>query len=213
MFGRRDPNIAAFLEAPRYGVIATHDAKRAIWQAVVWYAQTDDGILVNARSGRRWLTNLRRDARVSLLVVVGEDHVIVAGKRSRRTIPSGACARGWSLPGAIGATRPTAGRRGSACWFMPNGLPCTVSFISAISRRDRPPRRHRRQGARRVVLPAVLNTCWKTTRWPSPPRASIYTTGWDTTGKPGGALIVVGVSSRKATQNAPLRRDRSRPPT
>jgi PPOX class probable F420-dependent enzyme len=72
-------DIAAFLEAPRYGVVATHDPDGAIWQAVVWYAVTDDGILMNARDGRRWLTNLRRDARLSLVVADGEDYVIVRG--------------------------------------------------------------------------------------------------------------------------------------
>jgi PPOX class probable F420-dependent enzyme len=72
--------IAAFLDAPRYGVIATHDADGAIWQAVVWYEVTDDGILMNARDGRRWLTNLRRDARLSLVVADGEDYVIVRGQ-------------------------------------------------------------------------------------------------------------------------------------
>ncbi len=74
------PEIARFLEAPRYGVVATHDADGEIWQAVVWYAVTDDGILMNARNSRRWLTNLRRDPRLSLVVADGEDYVIVRGQ-------------------------------------------------------------------------------------------------------------------------------------
>ena len=72
--------IAAFVAAPRYGVIATHTAVGEIWQAVVWYALTDDGILMNARDGRRWLTNLRRDGRFSLVIADGEDYVIVRGQ-------------------------------------------------------------------------------------------------------------------------------------
>ena len=71
--------IARFLDAPRYGVIATLDPGGEIWQAVVWYEVTDDGILMNARDGRRWLTNLRRDARASLVIADGEDYVIVRG--------------------------------------------------------------------------------------------------------------------------------------
>ena len=74
------PEIAAFLEAVRYGVIATHNPDGEIWQAVVWYALTDAGILMNARDGRRWLTNLRQDARLSLVVADGEDYVIVRGR-------------------------------------------------------------------------------------------------------------------------------------
>ena len=63
--------IAAFLDAPRYGVIATHALDGSIWQAVVWYAVTDEGILMNARHGRRWVDNLRRDAQTSLVVADG----------------------------------------------------------------------------------------------------------------------------------------------
>jgi len=73
------PEVAAFLDVPHHGVVATHEADGAIWQAVVWYAVTDGGILMNARDGRRWLTNLRRDARLSLVVADGEDYVIVRG--------------------------------------------------------------------------------------------------------------------------------------
>jgi PPOX class probable F420-dependent enzyme len=74
------PGIATFLEAPRCGVIATHDADGAIWQAVVWYAITDDGILMNSLEGRRWPANLRRNPRLSLVVAEGEDYVIMRGE-------------------------------------------------------------------------------------------------------------------------------------
>jgi PPOX class probable F420-dependent enzyme len=73
-------DIAAFLEAPRYGVIATYDVDGSIWQAVVWYEVTDDGILMNALHSRRWLTNLRRDPRLSLVIADGEDYVILRGE-------------------------------------------------------------------------------------------------------------------------------------
>jgi PPOX class probable F420-dependent enzyme len=73
------PEIIAFLEAPRLAVIATHDPDGEIWQAVVWFVLTDDGILLNSLEGRRWLNNIRRDPRVSLAVAEGEESVILRG--------------------------------------------------------------------------------------------------------------------------------------
>jgi hypothetical protein len=69
----------AFLDAPRSAVIATHDHDGEIRQAVAWYALTDEGILLNSLDGRRWPTNLRRDARLSMAVADGEDYVILRG--------------------------------------------------------------------------------------------------------------------------------------
>jgi hypothetical protein len=74
------PEVAAFLGAPRHAVIATHDGDGSIRQAVVWYAITADGILMNALEGRRWPTNLRRDSRLSMAVVDGEEYVILRGE-------------------------------------------------------------------------------------------------------------------------------------
>ena len=75
-----DGEVARFLNPPRYAVIATHDPDGAIWQAVVWYALTGEGILMNARNGRRWLSNLRRDPRLSFVVEHGEDYVMLRGE-------------------------------------------------------------------------------------------------------------------------------------
>ena len=47
-------DVVAFLDAVRHAVIATHDGDGAIWQAVVWYAVDEDGILMNSLLGRRW---------------------------------------------------------------------------------------------------------------------------------------------------------------
>ena len=63
-------SIRAFLEMPRYAVIATINPDGSPHQAPIWYGLTDDGeILVNSRMGRRWPGNLQRDARVSLAIV------------------------------------------------------------------------------------------------------------------------------------------------
>jgi PPOX class probable F420-dependent enzyme len=69
----------AFLRAPRHGVIATHDADGEILQAVVWYALSHEGIVLNSLDGRRWPTNLRRDPRLTMAVFEGEDYVILKG--------------------------------------------------------------------------------------------------------------------------------------
>jgi hypothetical protein len=60
-------------------VIATHDNDGEIRQAVVWYAIVHEGILLNSLEGRRWPTNLRRDPRLTMAVVDGEDYVILRG--------------------------------------------------------------------------------------------------------------------------------------
>ena len=104
------PEIATFLDAPRYGVVATHDADGGIWQAVVWYAVTDDGILMNARNGRRWLTNLRRDPRLSLVVADGEDYVIVRGQAVVTDDPERAQAEAQVLAERYGSDESFAGQ-------------------------------------------------------------------------------------------------------
>ena len=72
-------DVLAFLHAPRCAVIATHDSDGEIRQAVVWYAITSEGILMNSLEGRRWPTNLRRDARLAMAVFDGEEYVILRG--------------------------------------------------------------------------------------------------------------------------------------
>ena len=58
-----------FLETPgRYAVIATLGADGSAHQAVIWYAIDEQGLLINSRVGRRWPTDLLRDARVALTV-------------------------------------------------------------------------------------------------------------------------------------------------
>jgi hypothetical protein len=71
--------VLAFLRAPRCAVIATHEHDGEIRQAVVWYDLTAEGILMNSLDGRRWPTNLRRDARLTMAIVDGEEYVILRG--------------------------------------------------------------------------------------------------------------------------------------
>ena len=72
-------HLLAFVDAPRHAVIATHGDDGEIWQAVVWYALLDDGVLMNSLLGRRWSANLGRDGRLSMTVFDGEDYVILRG--------------------------------------------------------------------------------------------------------------------------------------
>lgn len=58
----------SFVDAPRFGVLATIDKDGAPQQSVVWYQRRGDRILINTRRGRRKDRNVRRDQRVSLLI-------------------------------------------------------------------------------------------------------------------------------------------------
>lgn len=60
--------VRTYLEAPRRAVIATVGADGAPRQAVVNYLLGDARLLVNGRVDRRWVRDLRRDRRVSLVV-------------------------------------------------------------------------------------------------------------------------------------------------
>jgi PPOX class probable F420-dependent enzyme len=68
-----DPAVREFLAADRFASIATIDPDGAPRQAVVWYRLDGDEIVLNSRVGRRWPTNLVRDARISLTVIDAAD--------------------------------------------------------------------------------------------------------------------------------------------
>lgn len=115
-------NIAAFLAAPRYGVIATHEPDGGLWQVVVWYVVTDDGIVMNARDGRRWLTNLRRDSRLSLVVADGEDYAILRGHAVATDDPVRGLAEGLALAKRYRSDDTYEGQRRVSILFRPEHL-------------------------------------------------------------------------------------------
>lgn len=78
------PAMRAFLEAPRFGVLATVGVTGAPRQTVMWYLLEGDEILFNTAAGRRKPEHLAREPRVSLLVEDGYRYVCVSG--SVRTI-------------------------------------------------------------------------------------------------------------------------------
>jgi PPOX class probable F420-dependent enzyme len=69
-----------FLEAPRFGIVATINPDGSPLQAVVWYVLETDTIVFNSRAGRRWPCNLQRDARVSITVADGYDYAEMRGR-------------------------------------------------------------------------------------------------------------------------------------
>lgn len=73
-----------FLEAARFGSLATVDPDGSAHQTVMWYLLDGDEILFNTARGRRKPDNLARDPRVSLLVFDAYSFVRVSG-RARET--------------------------------------------------------------------------------------------------------------------------------
>ncbi len=62
-----DP-VREFLSAPRCGILATVAGDGAPRQVVIHYTLGEDHLQLNGRSDRGWVTNARRDARVTLIV-------------------------------------------------------------------------------------------------------------------------------------------------
>lgn len=69
----RPDRILRFIDAPRFASISTVDPDGGPRQAVVWYLVEGEEIVINSLDGRRWPANLRRDPRISLTIIDGED--------------------------------------------------------------------------------------------------------------------------------------------
>lgn len=74
------PEIAAFLDEPRFGVLATVNQDGSIHQTVMWYRRDGNDIIMNTRKGRRKPNNLTRDNRASLCIEDGERYVTISGR-------------------------------------------------------------------------------------------------------------------------------------
>lgn len=74
----------AFLDAPRFGALATVEPDGSAQQTVMWYLLEGDEIMFNTARGRRKPDNIARDPRVSMLVFDGYSFVRVSG-RARET--------------------------------------------------------------------------------------------------------------------------------
>lgn len=73
------PALRAFLEEPRFAVLATVGTTGAPRQTVMWFLLEDDEVLFNTARGRRKPEHLAREPRVSLVVEDGYRYVGVSG--------------------------------------------------------------------------------------------------------------------------------------
>jgi PPOX class probable F420-dependent enzyme len=72
-------DVQAFLEEPRFAVLATVNANGSPQQTVMWYELRGDTIVMNTRRGRKKDRNLVRDPRASLCVEDGFRYVTLEG--------------------------------------------------------------------------------------------------------------------------------------
>lgn len=73
------PAMRAFLEEPRFAVLATVGTSGAPRQTVMWFLLEGDEILFNTARGRRKPEHLAREPRVSLVVEDGYRYVGMSG--------------------------------------------------------------------------------------------------------------------------------------
>ncbi|MFO7272715.1 PPOX class F420-dependent oxidoreductase [Sphaerobacter thermophilus] len=72
--------VRAFLEEPRFAVLATIGADGMPHQSVMWYELRGNTIMMNTSEGRVKSANLRRDPRVSICVEDGYRYVTITGR-------------------------------------------------------------------------------------------------------------------------------------
>jgi PPOX class probable F420-dependent enzyme len=72
--------VRAFLEEPRFAVLATTGRDGRPQQTVMWYALRGDHIMMNTATGRLKDHNVRREPRVSMCVEDGARFVTVRGR-------------------------------------------------------------------------------------------------------------------------------------
>lgn len=75
-------NVRAFLEEPRFGVMATINSSGTPQLTVMWYALSEDAdvVVLNSMRGLIKDRNLRRDPRMSLCVEDGMRYVTLEGR-------------------------------------------------------------------------------------------------------------------------------------
>lgn len=73
-------NVVAFLNEPRFAVLATVNADGGAQQTVMWYELRGDHIMMNTLRGRKKDRNLIRDGRASICVEAGQRYVTIDGR-------------------------------------------------------------------------------------------------------------------------------------
>src|SRR5947207_15994382 len=95
----------AFLSAPRCAVLSTIGPDGAPRQIVIHYVVDTDHLRINGHRDRRWVANVRRDPRVSLVVHDQVDYlhyVSIRGTAPLRTEVTARSATRWAKAGASG---------------------------------------------------------------------------------------------------------------
>lgn len=72
-------NVQAFLNEPRFAVLATVNEDGRPQQTVMWYELRGDHIMMNTLRGRKKDRNLLRDGRASICVEDGQRYVTIDG--------------------------------------------------------------------------------------------------------------------------------------
>jgi len=83
-------DVRAYLDAPRFAVLATVNSDGTPHLTVIWYARRDDEVIVNTTAPRKKSANIAHDPRVSLLVGESERYVRLDG--DARSVATGAAA-------------------------------------------------------------------------------------------------------------------------
>lgn len=72
-------DVRAFLDEPRFGVLATINQDGSPQQTVMWYQFRGDTVMMNTARGRKKDRNLLRDGRASLCIEDGYRYVTLDG--------------------------------------------------------------------------------------------------------------------------------------
>lgn len=72
-------DVRAFLDEPRFGVLATINSDSSPQQTVMWYQFRGDTVMMNTLRGRKKDRNLLRDGRASLCIEEGQRYVTFDG--------------------------------------------------------------------------------------------------------------------------------------
>lgn len=72
-------DVRAFLDEPRFGVLATINSDGSPQQTVMWYQFRGDTVMMNTARGRKKDRNLVRDSRASLCIEEGYRYVTLDG--------------------------------------------------------------------------------------------------------------------------------------
>lgn len=78
--------VRAFLSAPRCAVLSTIGVDGAPRQIVIHYLLGEDHLRINGQRDRRWVANLRRDSRASLIIHDRADYLHYVSIRGTATV-------------------------------------------------------------------------------------------------------------------------------